>query len=58
MKTGSGSAVRSIDLADRLNHLLNDVAFAFRQFGRQPRFYAVVALTLIVGIAASTSIFG
>ncbi len=40
-----------------IDHLRNDVAFALRQFGRQPRFFAVVALTLIVGIAASTSIF-
>ena len=40
-----------------IDHLRSDVAFALRQFARQPRFFAVVALTLIVGIAASTSIF-
>ena len=40
-----------------IDYRRSDVAFAFRQFARQPRFFAVVALTLIVGIAASTSIF-
>ncbi len=41
----------------RLEQLRNDIVFACRQFARQPRFFGVVALTLIVGIAASTSIF-
>ena len=41
----------------RLDQLHNDVVFASRQFARHPRFFAVVAVTLIVGIAASTSIF-
>jgi putative ABC transport system permease protein len=34
-----------------------DVAHAFRQFGRQARFWSTVFATLVVGIAASTCIF-
>ena len=36
---------------------LDDVRFAFRQFQRQPRYWSLIALTLVVGIAASTSLF-
>ena len=36
---------------------LDDVRFAFRQFRRQPRYWSLIALTLVVGIAASTSLF-
>jgi len=35
----------------------DDVWFACRQFRRQPRYWAVIVLTLVVGIAASTSLF-
>ena len=35
----------------------DDVRFAWRQFQRQPRYWAVIVLTLVVGIAASTSLF-
>jgi putative ABC transport system permease protein len=37
--------------------LRHDVAHVFRQFLRQPRFWSIVFLTLVVGIAASTCIF-
>ena len=36
---------------------LDDVRFAFRQFRRQPRYWTLIALTLVIGIAASTSLF-
>ena len=34
-----------------------DMAYAVRQFRRQPGFWSVVLLTLIIGVATSTSIF-
>jgi putative ABC transport system permease protein len=37
--------------------LKDDVRFACRQFKRQPRYWGVIVLTLVVGIAASTSLF-
>jgi hypothetical protein len=40
-----------------LEQIRSDVTFACRQFARQPCFFTVIVLTLIVGIAASTSIF-
>jgi hypothetical protein len=40
-----------------IDDLKNDVRFAFRQFRRQPRFWAVIALMRVVGIASTTSIF-
>jgi putative ABC transport system permease protein len=40
-----------------LSDIKDDVWFAIRQFRRQPRYWAVIVLTLVVGIAASTSLF-
>jgi len=40
-----------------LSDIMDDVWFACRQFRRQPRYWAVIVLTLVVGIAASTSLF-
>lgn len=40
-----------------LSDIRDDVWFACRQFRRQPRYWAVIVLTLVVGIAASTSLF-
>ena len=40
-----------------VEELGRDVAHAFRQFGRQARFWSTVFVTLVVGIAASTCIF-
>ena len=40
-----------------LSDIKDDVWFACRQFRRQPRYWAVIVLTLVVGIAASTSLF-
>ena len=40
-----------------LDALVHEVRYAFRQFRRQPVFWAIIFLTLVVGIAASTSIF-
>src|SRR5262245_46114789 len=40
-----------------LSDVKDDVGFAIRQFRRQPRYWAVIVLTLVVGIAASTSLF-
>ena len=40
-----------------LSEIRDDVWFACRQFRRQPRYWAVIILTLVVGIAASTSLF-
>ena len=40
-----------------LSDIRDDVWFAGRQFRRQPRYWAVIVLTLVVGIAASTSLF-
>jgi len=40
-----------------LEDLKSDVRFAFRQFQRQPKFWAVIILTLVIGIAAGTNIF-
>ena len=34
-----------------------DAVFAIRQFRRQPKFWAVIVLTSVIGIAAATSIF-
>jgi len=40
-----------------LSDIKDDVWFACRQFRRQPRYWAVIVVTLVVGIAASTSLF-
>jgi putative ABC transport system permease protein len=40
-----------------IEELGRDVVHAFRQFGRQARFWSTVFVTLVVGIAASTCIF-
>jgi predicted permease len=40
-----------------LESLRQDAAFAFRQFRRRPRFWAVIVTTLVVGMAASTCIY-
>ena len=40
-----------------LSDIRDDVWFACRQFRRQPRYWAVIVLTLVVGIAASTALF-
>src|SRR5262245_35080345 len=40
-----------------LSDIKDDVRFAWRQFRHQPRYWAVIVLTLVVGIAASTSLF-
>jgi predicted permease len=40
-----------------LEGLAHDVAHVVRQFGRQPRFWSTVFVTLVVGITASTCIF-
>jgi predicted permease len=40
-----------------LADIKDDVWFAWRQIRRQPRYWAVVVLTLVVGIAASASLF-
>jgi putative ABC transport system permease protein len=40
-----------------LSDIKDDVWFACRQFRRQPRYWAVIVLTLVVGIASSTSLF-
>jgi putative ABC transport system permease protein len=40
-----------------MEQVAQDIRFAFRQFSRQPGFWAVVVLTLVVGVAASTSLF-
>jgi predicted permease len=40
-----------------LSDIKDDVWFAYRQIRRQPRYWAVIVLTLVVGIAASTSLF-
>jgi putative ABC transport system permease protein len=52
---------RQFDQERRMNAYLSDIRddvwFACRQFRRQPRYWAVIVLTLVVGIAASTSLF-
>lgn len=40
-----------------LSDLTADVRYAFRQFRRQPKFWGVIVLTLVVGISASTAVF-
>ena len=40
-----------------LADVVEDMRFAWRQFVRQPRYFALIALTLVVGIAASTTFF-
>ena len=40
-----------------LSDIKDDVWFACRQFRRQPRYWAVIVITLVVGIASSTSLF-
>src|SRR5262245_24469967 len=40
-----------------LSDIKDDVWFACRQFRRQPRYWAIIVLTLVVGIAASTALF-
>jgi putative ABC transport system permease protein len=40
-----------------MDQLLQDIRFAGRQFARRPGFWAVVVLTLVVGAAATTSLF-
>jgi hypothetical protein len=42
---------------DYLSDIAADVRFALRQFRRQPKFWTVVVLTLVVGISTSTAIF-
>ena len=52
---------RQLEQERRMNAYLSDIRddvwFACRQFRRQPRYWSVIVLTLVVGIAASTSLF-
>jgi predicted permease len=40
-----------------LEHVERDVAYALRQLRRRPAFWSVVVVTLVIGIATSTSMF-
>ena len=41
-----------------MNGALQELRFAFRQLRRNPRFTAIAAITLALGIGASSAIFG
>jgi putative ABC transport system permease protein len=40
-----------------VEHLSSDVAYAARQLRRQPAFWSIVILTLVLGVATSTTMF-
>ena len=61
LKFGSVEAIKESYRDQRglplLETLARDVRFAFRQFRRYPRYWGGIMLTLVVGIATSTSLF-